>query len=140
MAADYAGDIDCRKAWEILESEPDAVLIDVRTVPEWQYVGMPELADLGKQTRFVSWKVYPEMQIDPGFVDKVEAQGIPREAPVLLICRSGQRSRDAAIALTARGFETCYNVAGGFEGPPDETGRRGTRDGWKVAGLPWRQN
>jgi rhodanese-related sulfurtransferase len=56
-----------------------------------------------------------------------------------LICRSGVRSRDAAIALTRAGYGPCYNVADGFEGPKDEAGHRGARGGWKAAGLPWTQ-
>ena len=58
---------------------------------------------------------------------------------MLIICRSGQRSRQAAVALTARGYSRCYNVSDGFEGGHDEERHRGTREGWKRAGLPWRQ-
>ncbi|MGZ9035358.1 MAG: rhodanese-like domain-containing protein, partial [Rhodospirillales bacterium] len=60
-------------------------------------------------------------------------------APVVLICRSGARSRAAAIALTAAGFGPCYNVVSGFEGDPDPLRHRGTVSGWKVEGLPWVQ-
>ena len=88
----------------------------------------------------MSWQVYPDMGLNPVFVETVRGAGIAADQTLLLICRSGQRSRDAAIALTARGYERCYNVAGGFEGGPDELRHRGTRDGWKVAGLPWRQD
>jgi rhodanese-related sulfurtransferase len=59
---------------------------------------------------------------------------------VLLLCRSGGRSRAAAIALTGAGFKACYNIVEGFEGDRDGLGHRGSVGGWKAAGLPWRQN
>jgi rhodanese-related sulfurtransferase len=58
---------------------------------------------------------------------------------VLFLCRSGGRSRNAAVAMTAAGFGSCYNVAEGFEGDKDGEGHRGRVGGWKLAGLPWRQ-
>ena len=139
MAEDYAGDISSREAWEVLADDPRAVLVDVRTEPEWRYVGAPDLSGLDKRTVFVSWQVYPDLRLNPGFVDDVARQGVAREHTLLLLCRSGQRSRHAAIALTAEGYGPCYNVADGFEGTHDVEQHRGTRVGWKVAGLPWRQ-
>lgn len=135
----YAGDITAKTAWEILTDDPSAVLVDVRTEPEWRYVGLPDLEELGKTTVLVSWQAYPEMQMNEGFTREVEAAGVARDDTVLLLCRSGQRSARAAEALTAAGFRRCYNVVEGFEGGKDGDGHRGKREGWKVAGLPWRQ-
>jgi rhodanese-related sulfurtransferase len=58
---------------------------------------------------------------------------------VLFLCRSGGRSKSAAIAQTGAGYKKCYNVAGGFEGDLDADGHRGHIGGWKAAGLPWKQ-
>ncbi len=135
----YAGDIKPKEAWEILQREPDACLIDVRTDAEWRYVGLPLLDQLGKPTYCVGWQLFPDNHVNENFVDEVSGLGIQPEQTVLLICRSGQRSRHAAIALTAAGFQCCYNVSEGFEGDKDATGHRGTVGGWKVAGLPWGQ-
>ena len=135
----YAGDVTPKEAWTVLEQDPNACLIDVRTEAEWRYVGLPLLAALGRDTLCVSWQSYPDNALNPAFVDQVAAQGVRPDQTVLLICRSGQRSRSAAIALTAQGFARCYNVAEGFEGDRDDTGHRGTVGGWKVAGLPWAQ-
>ncbi len=135
----YAGDITPSEAWRILAEDPRAVLVDVRTPAEWGYVGVPDLSALGKRPLFASWALFPTMQINDGFVDEVIGTGIPADAPVLFICRSGVRSRAAAIALARRGYETCFNVAGGFEGDPDGQRHRGTVNGWKVEGLPWIQ-
>jgi rhodanese-related sulfurtransferase len=140
MTADgYAGDKRPNEAWEILERDPDACLIDVRTDAEWRYVGLPKLDTLGKATLCVCWQVFPDNKVNDRFVDDVKAQGIRPDQTLLLLCRSGQRSRSAAVALTAAGFKCCYNVAEGFEGDRDGSGHRGTVGGWKVAGLPWGQ-
>ena len=140
MAGDgYAGDIRPKDAWEILQNDPDACLIDVRTDAEWRYVGLPKLDTLGKTTYCVSWQIFPDNTLNERFVEQVKAKGVRTHQPLLLLCRSGQRSKHAAIALTAAGYERCYNVAEGFEGDRDGGGHRGSVGGWKVAGLPWDQ-
>lgn len=140
MARDsYAGDVDPTEAWEILTSDPKAVLIDVRTDAEWRYVGLPELGGIGKRAYCISWQLYPDMRRNADFLAQVTDSGITPDQTLLLICRSGQRSRDAAMALTAAGFRCCYNVAEGFEGARDAQLHRGTAGGWKARGLPWAQ-
>lgn len=137
--AGYAGDLSPREAWQLLESEPQAVLVDVRTKPEWQFVGVPDISTLGRQPAFISWQTYPDMGINAGFVEEVKRAGGSGDHPVIFICRSGGRSRSAAIALTKAGATRAYNLAGGFEGGHDPARHRGRVDGWKVAGLPWVQ-
>ncbi|HIP77287.1 MAG TPA: rhodanese-like domain-containing protein [Kiloniellaceae bacterium] len=139
MQDGYAGDLRPAEAWELLKENPKAVLVDVRTLPEWNFVGLPRLDSLGKETICVSWQSFPDMGMNAAFVEEVAARGVEREQPVLLICRSGARSRSAAMALTAAGFGPCYNVAEGFEGDRDGDLHRGSVGGWKVAGLPWAQ-
>jgi rhodanese-related sulfurtransferase len=133
----YAGDLTPREAWRLLESEPGAVLIDVRTDAEWRNVGVPRLDAIGKTPALVEWQDLSG-GLNPRFLEEVKAHGLAPDAPVLLLCRSGVRSRSAAIALTRAGFRTCINVADGFEGPPGPDGRRNVA-GWKVEGLPWGQ-
>jgi rhodanese-related sulfurtransferase len=136
----YAGDLTPREAWELLVKEPAAQLVDVRTQPEWSFVGVPELAGIGRKAILQSWQVYPQMTIDPDFAGKVKAR-LPADTamPVLFLCRSGARSRAAAQAMTAAGFQRCYNVAGGFEGDKDSASHRGRLGGWKAENLPWVQ-
>jgi rhodanese-related sulfurtransferase len=136
----YAGDISPDTAWELLRDDPTAKLVDVRTGPEVTFVGLPDLSRLGKAVVTVPWKTYPGMTSNPSFVEDVAEAGVQPADTVLLLCRSGQRSAAAAQALSARGFERCYNVAEGFEGDKDDRGRRATRNGWKVRGLPWYQD
>jgi rhodanese-related sulfurtransferase len=136
----YAGDVSPREAWEILAGAPSALLVDVRTRPEWAFVGIPDLRNLGRETVLLSWQVYPEMAVDPDFIAKLKARAGDPAAPLLFICRSGARSRAAAMAATAAGYARCYNVSEGFEGDKDAASHRGQRGGWKFAALPWIQD
>ena len=138
-APNYAGDLSATEAWELLKSDPKARLIDVRTTAEWNFVGLPDLSPLGQEAALIEWQMFPTMQPNPQFVAAASA-GADKDAPVLFLCRSGARSRSAAIALTAAGFGRAYNIAGGFEGDLDGERHRGLNNGWKASGLPWRQS
>ena len=140
----YAGDLAPQQAWDLLAQEPAAVLIDVRSQPEWSFVGIPDLSKLKKRPLLVAWQTYnsgvkPPMVPNSDFAAAVEAAEIDKSVPVVFLCRSGVRSKAAAIAMTKRGFRRCYNLAGGFEGPHDNAQHRGRMSGWKAAGLPWTQ-
>ena len=135
----YAGEVDVTEAWEILKSDAEAVLVDVRTHPEWAFVGVPLLNELGKETVLVSWQHYPSMEINGDFVSEVAGSGVGKDATILFLCRSGVRSKAAAVAMTAAGYPRCFNVSGGFEGPHDANRHRGDVDGWKARSLPWAQ-
>lgn len=137
---DYAGDITATEVWNLLAADSAAQLVDVRTQPEWSFVGVPDLSRLGKRPVFVSWQLYPEMTVNPRFADELRGQGIKPGQPLYFLCRSGARSRAAAKAMTAAGFSPCYNVAGGFEGDLDADKHRGRLGGWKAADLAWTQS
>ena len=142
-ATQYAGDVLPGEAWALLESDLKAQLVDVRTTAEWNFVGVPDVSALGRNAHLVEWQSFPTMALNPEFVasvaQRLQAAGVGNETPVLLLCRSGTRSRSAAVALTEAGFARAFNVAGGFEGDPDAAGHRGMTNGWKATGLPWRQ-
>jgi rhodanese-related sulfurtransferase len=138
--SDYAGDISATEAWEKLQADPRAQLVDVRTMAEWNFVGLPDLSKVGRRTHCVEWQSFPTGAPNQGFVAEAAGALPDKNAPVLLLCRSGARSRAAAIALTRAGFEQAFNIAGGFEGDTDQDGHRGNRNGWKAEGLPWRQS
>lgn len=141
--SNYAGDVDVEEALRILSDEPQATLIDVRTQPEWQYVGVADLSALGKQVVYLPWQVYPSMQVLSDFAPRLSevlrTSGAASDAPLFFLCRSGVRSRSAAVEMTKAGWSRCFNVADGFEGPLDPNRRRGHTAGWKAKGLPWRQ-
>jgi rhodanese-related sulfurtransferase len=136
---EYAGDISPTEAWDMLQSNPNAVLIDTRTDAEFSYVGCPDLSDCPNPSYRISWKIFPDMQRNMHFEQAVREVSSDFEVPLLFLCRSGIRSKAAAIAMTALGYKHCYNIAEGFEGDKDDAGHRGTIGGWKVHGLPWVQ-
>lgn len=137
---DYAGDLTPREAWELLSNDERAVLVDVRTAPEWRYVGVPDAPAPDRPPAFVEW-VDLTGRPNPAFVDQLEGLGLrPGDGrPVVFLCRSGVRSIHAARAATAAGLGPAYNVLEGFEGGLDAAGHRG-HEGWRAAGLPWRQS
>jgi len=142
--ADYAGDVPGEAAWNMLRDQPAAQLIDVRTAAEWAFVGLPDVSSLGREVHCVEWQVFPSMAPNPHFVQAVSeslrAVGADEASSLLFLCRSGARSRSAAIAMTRAGFAQCWNIAAGFEGDRDANGHRSRVNGWKFSGLPWRQN
>jgi rhodanese-related sulfurtransferase len=130
-------------AWQKLKSDPESVLIDVRTRAELAFVGVPDLSSVGKQIILAEWQEFPSNRVDPDFSEKLatalSAAGVSSGAELFFICRSGGRSKMAAQAMVSRGFARCRNVADGFEGPLDASRHRGSSGGWKKAGLPWIQ-
>ncbi len=132
-------DVAPPQVWDALRSDPQARLVDVRTEAEWAFVGLPELSATGHDPVLIPWQVYPSMQVNGGFVDHLRQAGLTPENKVYFLCRSGARSLAAARAAQAAGFAHAFNIADGFEGPPDGDGHRGTVAGWKASGLPWQQ-
>ena len=129
----YAGAMTPDEAFAVLQEKQDAVLVDVRTVPELLYVGRaPEAVE-------IPWQVYPDMQINSDFLDDLRRHVLP-EQPVLFLCRSGVRSHYAASAAAAAGYQSAFNVLEGFEGDLDDSGHRGKINGWRCRGLPWGQS
>lgn len=122
-----------RDAFAFLHEHPQAVLVDCRSEMEFLFVGHP----LGAQ--HVAWNDGPDWDVNPHFVGQVKKIA-SMNRPVVLICRSGQRSVAAGAELEKAGFTDVYNVLEGFEGPLDEHHRRGTLGGWRKEGLPWEQS
>lgn len=123
-----------RQAWDLMQQNTDAVLVDVRTIVEHAFVGHPPGAI------HIAWKEAPDWQINANFVDEVKKLVPDKSAPVLFLCRSGQRSLDAAKALEEAGYERVINIIDGFEGSLDEQKHRGNLGGWRFNGLPWVQS
>ena len=95
--AGYAGDLAVEDAYRLLADDQKAVLVDVRTQPEWAFVGVPDLNALGKTPILQEWQIYPSMQTAADFAPRLSAalaaHGADRSTPVLFLCRSGVRSR-----------------------------------------------
>jgi rhodanese-related sulfurtransferase len=121
-------------AWERMQSCPGAVLIDVRDPVEFAFVGHPSGAVN------IPWKTAPDWRPNPDFLGQVKGFAPESDRPLFLLCRSGQRSLDAARALAAAGYRNLTNVEEGFEGALDADRHRGALGGWRYHGLPWEQS
>jgi rhodanese-related sulfurtransferase len=124
-----------KEAWDFLQQQPQALLIDVRMEIESLYVGRPPGA------HNIAWYEYPDMVPDPAsFIAAVQREaGGNKNRPVLLLCRNGKRTIDAGMALEKAGFGDVINVLHGFEGDLDDDFKRSTLNGWRFDGLPWEQ-
>ena len=132
-------------AWDILGNDADARLIDVRSRPEWGFVGGPDLSEIGHSVICAEWKTFPGMVLNPDFPGHVlEALFGHTPSTALFMCRSGVRSMHAAQMMSevfaAHGkMVSCISIAEGFEGDLDPKAHRGGLNGWKARGLAWCQ-
>ncbi len=128
----YDGALLPVEAFSLLGEADSALLVDVRTKAELDWVGfVPDALHL-------EWQNYPACQRNEKFIELLR-QAVPEEALLLFLCRSGVRSHAAASAAAAAGLGPCYNILHGFEGDRDEQGHRNAINGWRAAGLPWKQ-
>jgi rhodanese-related sulfurtransferase len=135
-------EVDPKQAYEILETEEKAVLIDVRSTMEYQFVGH------APNSIHVPLKEPPDWETTQNYVDNVKKalqEQFPdmqefSDIPLLMLCRSGARSATGGEMLINAGYTNVYNVLEGFEGDKDENGHRNTINGWRFQGLPWEQS
>lgn len=125
----YRGLLAPEEAWTLVQEHPSAKLIDVRSSEELTLIGrVPGALE-------IEWRQYPEWELNPDFLAEVKARVAPDDF-LLLLCRSGVRSREAAELLAREGFRNAFNVLEGFEGDKNAASQRIVA-GWKARGLPW---
>ena len=127
--------LQAEQAYQFLQQNSDALLIDCRSEMEFLFVGHP----LG--ALHVAWNDGPDWEINPHFVGQVKKLAGTNHAmrPIVLICRSGNRSQEAGEELERHGFARVFNVLHGFEGELNEKHQRSQLAGWRHEGLPWEQ-
>lgn len=142
-----------QQAYDMKKKDPKGVaFFDIRTRAEAMYVGWPGDADAlvpyvehpeimsdWDDKRFM-YKLEPNQDFVPEIERRMKQMGLGKDAPIILICRSGDRSSKAQDRLQAAGFSRVYGIAEGFEGDTAKDGlKAGQRavNGWKNAGLPW---
>ncbi len=117
---------NAQEAWDFLQKDEKAVLVDVRTPEEWALVGQPDTGSIGRKFVPLTWSMEQEAE----FVQALE-QAVPDKAsPLFFICRGGMRSQRAAYLALAAGYSDVTNIGDGFESAP------GASTGWKACGLP----
>lgn len=141
MSTSKVKTVESKEAWQILQDDPKALLIDVRSNMEFLFIGHP----LGAIS--IPWIDEPDWVINKNFAPEVrqlilgglDHRDGGKNVPILLICRSGKRSLEAAELLLKQGFHDVYNIGEGFEGELDANHQRSTLAGWRFDGLPWEQ-
>ena len=106
---------------KFIENNPNTVLLDVRTVDEWNTVGKPDTKKLGIKSLFIT------ISQDPSFLENVK-KNIDKKDQVLVMCAAGGRSIIASNLLANEGYYT-LNISDGCSG-------NGQDPGWKNLGLP----
>ena len=127
--------LEPKQAFEFLKKSPDALFVDCRSEMEYLFVGHPVGA------LHVAWNDGPDWTVNPHFVGQVRklAGTNHNTRPIVLICRSGNRSQEAGEELERAGFMRVHNVSHGFEGEMNERHQRNAIAGWRFEGLPWEQ-
>ena len=143
-ATTIAGDLSLEDAFALLEKDGRAVLVDVRTEPEWQFVGVPDLARAwdGRQSSS-NGRSIPRWRwraISSRALPRNCAGAAPTRRRRSCSCADPARARvTPRLAMTNAGWSHCYNIAEGFEGVLDANRHRGKLNGWQARGLPWKQ-
>ena len=128
-----------KKAIERLQSNPQALFVDVRSKAEYKYVGFPENSILIPWIDDPDWEPNPEVFSD-AVMQELDGRENLSDTEIILICRSGFRSNEALKCLENKGFTQVSHVASGFEGDLDENDHRGNLNGWRHDGMPWSQS
>jgi rhodanese-related sulfurtransferase len=93
MGLPYEGALTPKEAQEVLQANPEAKLVDVRTRAELDWVGrVPGAVEVELQT-------WPGGRPNPEFMKELQGK-VDKSAPVLFLCRSGGRSHNAAMMAT----------------------------------------
>ena len=134
----YAGALTPAETWSLLLSDANAVMVDVRTQAESDWVGF---VDLSEDRYFhIEWNRYPAGTRNTEFLSELESRVTDKSTTIVFLCRSGVRSHHAATLAQSAGYTNALNILEGFEGDKNENAHRSTINGWRKAGLPWRQN
>ncbi|EUJ11544.1 Rhodanese-related sulfurtransferase [Methylophilaceae bacterium 11] len=126
----YAGLLTPQETFAVLQNNPEAILVDVRSRAELELVGRVP------QSTHIEWAFYPGMVANPDFATQLQAN-IDKGLTVIFMCRTGGRSHNAAVLAQQLGYQKAYNMVEGFEGEANSLKQRTLINGWRHAGLPW---
>jgi len=135
----------------VQENQGKVLFLDVRSREEVQFLGMSTLVDANvpymQNPEWPEWndtgknfKLVPNSNFSADVERRLREKGLAKNDPIILMCRSGDRSSLAVNLLAKLGFTKVYSVTEGYEGDIASDGPlRGTRsvNGWKNDGLPW---
>ncbi len=144
--------VDSVEANAMKQKQGDQVLfVDVRDPVEIMFTGFTDVVDINipyklanrskKNPKKPVFLMETNVNFEKQIAAALEARGLSKEAPVILMCRSGgTRGAPSAKMLWGKGYTQVYVVTDGFEGGKIKSGERKNwrlKNGWKNAGLPW---
>ncbi|MDP5206851.1 rhodanese-like domain-containing protein [Alishewanella sp. SMS8] len=143
--------LTAKEAYQLLENDPKAILVDVRDPVEIKFTGFAQATKVHVPFQLTdaslwneqaqSWAMRPNPHFDQELLQKLNQLGVAKDANIIMMCRSGStRSAPAADRLAVYGYSKVWSVSDGFEGTTEKTGlSKGVRkvDGWRNSGLPW---
>jgi rhodanese-related sulfurtransferase len=103
--------------------------LDVRSIPEFDR-GHPAGAANVPLLHFANGRMSPNADFQ-----KVVAANFPHDSKLVVGCKVGSRSLQAAALLEAGGYTSVVDMRGGFAGEHDAFGRV-TCPGWLESNLP----
>lgn len=135
----------------VQENQGKVLFLDVRSREEVQFLGMSTLVDANipymQNPEWPEWndagknfKLVPNSNFAADVERRLKEKGLAKNDPIILMCRSGDRSSLAVNLLAKQGYTKVYSVTEGYEGDIVADGPlKGTRsiNGWKNDGLPW---
>ena len=144
--------LDAKEAYAMkMELGEKALLVDVREPIEIMFTGFTDVVDVNVPFMLANRSAWNEKKsvfqmeknpdFEPGIARALDERGLSKDAPVILMCRSGgTRGAPSANALWGKGYDRVYVVVDGFEGGTVKEGPQKNwrlKNGWKNAGLPW---
>ncbi len=132
--------VESKLAFNIITTEQNSFLVDVRTQEEFSFVGVVDDSVFKNKSILLPWLIYPNMDENPEFANNISDSIADKEAKIFFLCRTGARSNSAAQFCKNIGYQNCYNIANGFEGDLNNNRQRGLVNGWKAANLGWKQS
>ena len=127
----FRGFLQPAEAWALFKAG-EIALVDTRTLAERDLVGYVPGSIV------IEWYDYPGKKRNDRFLEQLREK-VEQDRPVAFLCRSGVRSKLAAALAAQSGYDSAFDVLNGFEGDKNALGQR-TVNGWRVDGLPWRQD
>lgn len=139
------------EAWDMLQQDSRAILVDVRDPVEVKFTGFATPTDIHIPFMVAdpqewnsmksSWGMVKNPDFEAQLTDKLSQLGASKDSTIIVMCRSGSsRSAPAVNMLAAKGFSNVWTVVDGFEGGTLKEGNsKGVRavNGWRNSGLPW---
>jgi rhodanese-related sulfurtransferase len=117
------------EAWEMLGSEKDSILVDVRTLDEIKTLGSADITSFNKNVVFIPWiNDLTSRDVNENFLTDLKMLAPNKDAKIVFMCKAGRRSFDAAMVAVKEGYASCFNVTTGF-------GQGAGDSGWKSMKL-----